>query len=358
MGKVLVRKSQDVRKNQDATNLVSSLIGSGPKTNLGAALGGFGGGLSFLTRLATAGEQQQDAVSGLGSASLAGYGGYRGGASLGDGLMDAGAAMKDRYEQLNPMSDRNIQARRQRRANLRYPHLKRDEDGNIDRKDGNIDLESDEYARAQQMAGEGRDGTKGEWDKWASEDFKFPSPYSRDTRGFQVGVIGKPTIAGRQAVRGFAGSAQPNLFDATETDFTLSEEMKQRIRDSAPALPSSIPMHSIQAGNAAAVPHPLEHTPKAGVPIMPPPPDPVTKPVQGTGQGETDMPSMADNSMGGNEDGGMSAVTELDAGAVSSLSDDPNKERYESLIQGFEEKMRNKGEPMDIAFLLLKAVVL
>ena len=45
MGKVLVRK------NQDAANLVSSLIGSGPKTNLGAALGGGIGGLSFLTGL-------------------------------------------------------------------------------------------------------------------------------------------------------------------------------------------------------------------------------------------------------------------------------------------------------------------
>ena len=334
MGKVLVRK------NQDAANLVSSLIGSGPKTNLGAALGGGIGGLSFLTRLASAGEQQQDAVSGLGSASLAGYGGYRGGASLGDGLMDAGAIMRDKYEQLNPMSDRNIQARRQKRENRRYPHLRRDEDGNID-------LESDEYARAKEEAGAGRKGTKGDWDSWADKDFSFPLDYR-----FQAGAIGKPTIAGRQAVRGFTGSAQPNLFDATETDFALSEEMKQRIRDSAPKFPSSIPMHSIQAGNAAAVPHPLEHTPKAGVPVMPAPSDPVTKPVQSTM--ETDMPSMADNSMGGNEDGGpKSAVTELDADAVSSL-DDPNKERYEALVQAFEKK----GEPMDIAFLLLKAVVL
>ena len=340
MGKVLVRK------NQDAANLVSSLIGSGPKTNLGAALGGGIGGLSFLTRLASAGEQQQDAVSGLGSASLAGYGGYRGGASLGDGLMDAGAIMRDKYEQLNPMSDRNIQARRQKRENRRYPHLRRDEDGNIDREDGNIDLESDEYARAKEEAGAGRKGTKGDWDSWADKDFSFPLDYR-----FQAGAIGKPTIAGRQAVRGFTGSAQPNLFDATETDFALSEEMKQRIRDSAPKFPSSIPMHSIQAGNAAAVPHPLEHTPKAGVPVMPAPPDPVTKPVQSTM--ETDMPSIIDNSMGGDEDGGMSAVTEVNPEAVGRLS--AEQREIEAIVQGFENK---KGEPMELAFLLLKAVVL
>jgi hypothetical protein len=325
MGKVLVRK------NQDAANLVSSLIGSGPKTNLGAALGGGIGGLSFLTRLAAAGEQQQDAVSGLGSASLAGYGGYRGGASLGDGLMDAGAIMRDKYEQLNPMSDRNIQARRQERENRRYPHLDRDEDGNID-------LESDEYARAKEEAGAGRKGSKGDWDSWADKDFSFPLDYR-----FQAGAIGKPTIAGRQAVRGFTGSAQPNLFDATSSDFNLSEEMKQRIRDSAPKLPSSIPMHSIQAGAQVGI------APSINATSMP-------SHLQGTAQMETDMPSMADNSMGGNEDGGMSAVTEVNPEAVGQLS--AEEEKKEKIVQDFEEKMKNAGEPMDIAFLLLKAVVL
>ena len=376
MGKVLVRKA-----NPDATNLMGSLLGSGPKTRLGQALGGGLGGLSFLTRLATAGEQQQDAVSALGSAGLAAYGGYKGGAQLGDGVMDVGHNI---YQKVNPMSETNVAnrdaksaARQQKKVQRRYPHLPTDEDGNLPtypeghKKAGRIDPKASGLAEARQRfpSTEGREGTKGDWDAWAEKNsFDFPQgedswmPSWMQDNPFRAGVIGKPSKSGKkQSVRGFKGW-QPNLFDATATDFPLTTDqidpatgkkkltaLGRRIEESKPVGPASVPMHAIQAGTQVGIAPPINAT------SMP-------SHLQGTAQMEGDMPSMVNHSMGGNEDGGhidpSSAVAEVNQEAVAGLAGDPENEK---LIQEFHEKTLGtpygKSEPMDIAFLILKAVM-
>lgn len=307
MGKVLVRK------NQDAANLVSSLIGSGPKTNLGAALGGFGGGLSFLTRLATAGEQQQDAVSGLGSAGLAAYGGYRGGASLGDGLMDAGRTMG-----VLPPTEEQQQAREQARlqdarkeaeaafdAAVPTTGSRIDTGGPIDPSTGlpsNIEINPiTNLAPAEHYQTQMAERAK------RAEERADPSNLAFDP-DFGTEQLGRIQTYGRFA---------PDIFSQNYANQALA---------TGPFAPAP-------ANNAYS--RAIENIPS----------------VQ---QGETDMPSVVDNSMGGDEDGGpKSAVTELNPEAAGQLS--AEQEKNEALVQAFEEK---KGEPMELAFLLLKAVVL
>lgn len=69
------------------------------------------------------------------------------------------------------------------------------------------------------------------------------------------------------------------------------------------------------------------------------------------------MPSSIDQSMGGNEDGEHitpeSAVTEFNPAGVASFAGDPE---HEKMIEEFHNYF-GKGEPMDIAFLILKAVM-
>ena len=313
MGKVLVRKSQDVRKNQDAANLVSSLIGSGPKTNLGAALGGFGGGLSFLTILASAGEQQHDAVSGLGSAGLAAYGGYRGGASLGDGLMDAGRTMG-----VLPLTEEQQQAKEQARlqdarkeaeaafdAAVPTTGSRIDTGGPIDPSTGlpsNIEINPvTNLAPAEHYQTQMTEQAK------RAEERTDPSGLAFDP-DFGTEQLGRIQTYGRFA---------PDIFSQNYANQALA--------------------------TGPFAPAPANNAYSRAIENIPPP--------QG---GETDMPSIIDNSMGGNEDGGpKSAVTEVNPEAVGRLSDEQRE--IEAIVQGFENK---KGEPMELAFLLLKAVVL
>jgi hypothetical protein len=308
------------------------------------------------------------------------------------------------YQKVNPMSETNVAnrdaksaARQQKKVQRRYSHLPTDEDGNLPtypeghKKAGRIDPKASGLAEARQRfpSTEGREGTKGDWDAWAEKNsFDFPQgedswmPSWLQDNPFRAGVIGKPSKSGKkQSVRGFKGW-QPNLFDATETDFPLTTDqidpatgkkkltaLGRRIEESKPVGPASVPMHAIQAGVAAAAPHPVggyesldggTYSPKAGVPIIPPAPPAVVKPVQSGS--ESDMPSMVNNSMGGNEDGGhigpSSAVAEVNQEAVAGLAGDPENEK---LIQEFHEKTLGtpygKSEPMDIAFLILKAVM-
>ena len=318
MGKVLVRKSQDVRKNQDAANLVSSLIGSGPKSKLGGALGGFGGGLSFLTRLAAAGEQQQDAVSGLGSASLAGYGGYRGGASLGDGLMDAGRIMvsgRKPPKPTSPPTEEQQQARLQdarRGAEAAFDAAvpttgsRIDTGGPIDPSTGlpsNIEINPiTNLAPAEHYQTQMAERAK------RAEEQADPSGLAFDP-DFGTEQLGRIQTHGRFA---------PDIFSQNYANQALA---------TGPYAPA--PANNAYSRAIENIPTPPTNT-------------------------DDDMGGMAEDSMADVDPGSpKSAVTEVNPEAVGQLSAEQKK--IEEIVQGFENK---KGEPMELAFLLLKAVVL
>ena len=312
MGKVLVRKA-----SADATNLVSSFLGEGPKSNLGAALGGGLGGLSFLTRLATAGEQQQDAISGLGSAGLAAYGGYKGGASLGDGVMDVGTRMDHK---IRGTPDQREAAAAQEAWNQQAHPSK--------------------PISARPEVHEGAHAAEAAQDQW-----------NKDQQAAQEAGL-RAVDATRQARRDHATDPSSLAFDP---DFGLHEVGRLGTRDPANPLTGRFRLpeggfapNMFSPSYSQTAHHRNLMQPGGLITPLTPPPPPVTD------TPDYDMQNSTDHSMADVDGGPSTAVTEFDPNAATKLVND--KTKHEELIGEFDDAIAN-GEPMDIAFLILKAVM-
>ena len=342
MGKVLVRKA-----SADATNLVSSFLGEGPKSNLGAALGGGLGGLSFLTRLATAGEQQQDAISGLGSAGLAAYGGYKGGASLGDGVMDVGTRMDHK---IRGTPDQREAAAAQEAWN-QQAHPSKPISARPEVHEGAHAAEAAQEAWNQQAHPSKPISARPEVHEGAHAAEAAQDQWNKDQQAAQEAGL-RAVDATRQARRDHATDPSSLAFDP---DFGLHEVGRLGTRDPANPLTGRFRLpeggfapNMFSPSYSQTAHHRNLMQPGGLITPLTPPPPPVTD------TPDYDMQNSTDHSMADVDGGPSTAVTEFDPNAATKLVND--KTKHEELIGEFDDAIAN-GEPMDIAFLILKAVM-
>lgn len=331
MGKVLVKANggggggggSGAGSGSLSAGLLGNLMGK-PKTGLGGFAAGSLGALQFLTSLADAGANQQDIVSGAGSAAA--YG-----AATGAGAGKAGDA-------LDP-SDRVGQA-------IGY------------HRPGGWKQQIAAYAPARPPSGQGGGmPNQGQWNRWGNQGFNVPT-------GFQLGNIG-----GAIDTRG--GHYDPSTGKKTADLFGSPTTINPSSGSVVPRIPPSLTTPSLSSG----------------APIPPPSPPPVapvavsqSSPTTGTTTGATsqgggyvpsapeqvrdyDMPDTGDQSMGGQSMTGQSMAGDdtpiLDTQLVEETppgTSPPTEE--EDLAQILSGGVRlPKSEPMEIAFRLLKAVV-
>lgn len=321
MGKVLVKANggggggggSGAGSGSLSAGLLGNLMGK-PKTGLGGFAAGSLGALQFLTSLADAGANQQDIVSGAGSAAA--YG-----AATGAGAGKAGDA-------LDP-SDRVGQA-------IGY------------HRPGGWKQQIAAYAPARPPSGQGGGmPNQGQWNRWGNQGFNVPT-------GFQLGNTGGATDTRGGHYDPSTGKKTADLFGSPTTINPSSGSVVPRI---SPSL--STPSLS------------------SGAPISPPPVAPVavsqSSPTTGTTTGATsqgggyvpsapeqvrdynmdyDMPNMDDQSMG---DQSMADVETpvLDTQLVEETPLPTEEEDLEQILSGGVQLP--KSEPMEIAFRLLKA---
>jgi hypothetical protein len=289
------------------------------KTKPGKIVGGALGGLSALTSLADASENQQDAFSAAQTAAGRGVGTYLGAGKTIDSGVEAREQHKEKkkLERANRMGMEAFNAQMPPGGNVAPPQ----------HYDTQVAVRRE---RAAQPA--------------ASPDFNIPE-------NFQLGIYGTPMPGGNQVVSGQKG-IQRNMFNpaAPAAPTGLGAAGLGNVDPSM--LQNVAPNPDVRAGQSYADQVYQTPTGSAGVPTMT---------MEQMGQmlpGVEQTPLQTQNAKVGSSQIGVPAKAAVD----------PNQVPPEDLVAemdaqgaagyfGYQNNMKNAGEPMELAFMLLKSVM-
>ena len=259
------------------------------KTPFGRGVGGALGGLTALTSLADASENQQDFVSGAQMAAGRGVGAYIGAGKAADA---AEPAVNQAYDKAGQVA-------------ARYD------------------------PRASQQVGV--QASRGQVQRFKEKDFDIPE-------GFQLGVLGTPMGGGNYVAPGQQG-IQRNLFNPATSTPPPASTTGQYGRTGPQSPLEEAGMGSIDptmmSGDARAYG-------RSGVPTMTM--EQMAQMLPGTG-----LPPQSQNARVGSTEVGMPAQPPPDAATMS-----PEEVAAFYASQG---QVKNAGEPMELAFMLLKSVM-
>ena len=276
------------------------------KTPFGRGIGGALGGLTALTSLADASENQQDLLSGAQMAAGRGVGAYIGAGKVADSAQPMVSQAYDKtHRGFNKL--RGV-----------APPEHRDQQIAVRRE------------RAAQPA--------------ASPDFNVPE-------NFQLGIYGTPMPGGNQVVSGQKG-IQRNMFNPAAPAAPTGLEAAGLGNVDPSVLQNVAPNPDVRAGQSYADQVYQTPTGSAGVPTM-------SMEQMGQMLPGVEQPSLQTQN---------AKVGSTEVGVPAKQAVDPNQVNPEDLVAemnpqgaagyfGYQNNMKNAGEPMELAFMLLKSVM-
>ena len=367
MGKVLVTKSAA----SSAMNAINSFTAP-HKTGWGGVLGGAMGGLGALNALGNASESQQDIFGGAQQVAQAGITGYYGGARAGDAIGET-APGKTIENKVTNLRDRAFSATPGlNRYGVGAAHKNRmNQEGMADYSQGaasnqstpSFDASFFDPVDAQQTAmsnlSSQHQQTGGQYGGnrppspsvpgrvyGASDPANLPENQGFNVpEGFQLGVYGTPMGGGNQAIQGQKG-IQPNLFNPKQPAAPTGLGAAGLGNIDPTMLQNVAPNPDVRAGQSYA--DQVYQTPTGSGGVTPMSMEEMGQMLPGTGQ-----PPVAVTGPGvlGSSQVGVPASA-LTPPEVANMDPEQTAAFFASQHQ-----MKNTSEPFEIAFRLLKSVV-